>query len=340
MPMTKEQAMMYFPTSVHVGKPLPHKMKYLLMAPPKWGKTSFFVVPNALLLAFEEGHADISCFKIVITSWSVPLRERGVMEDTETGIKFASAMEVIDALEVYCPFEFVIIDTLDAASKMCTDHECDKAGLKHASDGGDYGKGWDVYQTNPFRRYYNRIVKLGVGVGGTTHVKEEWKKNKFGVEEFRRETSLPAGIQRFIHSQADVIINGSFGRRRKGHIDRDRIISFDGTNETMAGTRIKTIRLPVRYIPTPPTKEDPAAPWKQWVNFFENSPAAAIAAEEEYNQLLHGKDDESIPESPSAAVSQTNNNDDTSIEQQTANEAAKVDLTRVKKTIPPRPTRN
>jgi hypothetical protein len=247
---------------------------------------------------------------------------------------YASAIEVAEALEAHCPFDFIIIDTLDAASKMCTDYECDRAGLKHASDGGDYGKGFDVYQTNPFRRYYNRLIKLGCGVAGTTHVKEEWKKNKYGVEEFRRETSLPGGVQRFVHSQADVIINGSFGRRRKGKHDRDRIVSFDGTNEVMAGTRIKTVTLPVRYIPAAPSAEHPNAPWLQWVGFFENSPAAALEAEEEYNRLLQGKDDENIPE-PTAEKQtetepQTQKNDDNT---------STPNLTRVKRGIPSRPTR-
>jgi hypothetical protein len=332
--MTKEQAEVYFPTSVHTGKPLPHKLKYLLMAPPKWGKTSFFAgVPNALLLAFEEGHADVSCFKVVINAWNVPLKERGVSTDDETDIKYTSAIEIVEALEAWCPYDFIIIDTLDAASKMCTDYETDKAGLRHASDGGDYGKGYDLYQTNPFRRYFNRIAKLGVGVAGTTHVREEWKKNKYGVEEFRRETSLPSGIQRFIHAQADVIINGEFRRRRKGRRERDREVSFDGTNEVMAGTRIKSVYLPVKYIPASPTLEEPDAPWLQWTEFFKNSPAGGKAAEEEYNQLFHGKDDENIPEEAEQKNKEFHKELETRIDA-----AIKTDLTRVKtKTnIPPR----
>jgi len=329
--MTKEQAMSYFPTEIHRGHPLPHKLKYLLMAPPKWGKTSFFAgVPNALLLAFEEGHADVACFKIVITGWNVPLRERGPIEDDETHIKYASAMEVAEALEVYCPYDFIIIDTIDSLVKMVSSFECSRNGLKHPSDGGDYGKGFDLYQTEPTRLYYNRLVKLGVGVAAITHVKEDWKKNKYGVEEFRRETSLAAGVQRFVHAQADVIINGQFKRRRKGRRDRDREISFDGTNEVMAGTRIKSVYLPVKYIPAVPTLEHPDAPWTQWTEFFTNSPGAGQAAEREYERLSPGKDDENTPEeeTPLTPV----------IEE---NEISKpiIKLTRVKKpTIPPRVT--
>jgi hypothetical protein len=236
-------------------------------------------------------------------------------------------MEIADALEVYCPYDFIIIDTLDAASKMCSQYECDRAGLKHPSDGGDWGKGFDLYQTDPFRRFFNRIVKLGVGVAGTTHVREEWKKNKYGVEEFRRETSLPGGIQRFVHSQADVIINGQFRRRRKGQRDRDREISFDGSNEIMAGTRIKSVRLPVKYISAVPTGDRPSAPWEQWVSFFEHSPAAGEEAEAEYLRLVQGKDDENIPTETKEEI-----------EEQTDKQPEKTDLTRVKNKIPTRPT--
>jgi hypothetical protein len=285
---------MYFPDAIHTGNPIPDKLKYLLMAPPKWGKTSFFMVPDALLLAFEEGHADVKCFKIVITGWNAPIRERGPVEDDETHIKYATALEVADALEAYNPYRFIIIDTLDEAVKMCAAYECEHAGIRHPSDGGDYGKGFDLYQTNPFRLFYNRLTKLGVGVAGTTHIKEEFRKNKYGVEEFRRETSLPGGVQKFVHAQADVIMNGHFGRRRQGKRDRDRYISFDGTNEVMAGTRIKSVYLPHKYIPTPPTFEHPDAPWVQWCDFFEDSPAAGKAAEEAYNRLIQGKDDENV----------------------------------------------
>jgi hypothetical protein len=267
---------------------------------------------------------------VVINAWQVSVKERGSYTDEETGIKYASALEIVEALEAYCPYDFIIIDTLDAASKMCSDWEIECAGLKHVSDGGDYGKGYDMYQTNPFRRFYNRIAKLGCGVAGTTHVKEEWKKSKYGVEEFRRETSLPAGIQRFIHAQADVIINGELKRRRKGMRDRDRMISFDGTNEVMAGTRIKSVYLPIKYIPAVPTLEHPDAPWLQWIRFFKESPTAGQEAENQYNQLIHGKDDENEPEATGQPTNQpTTNQQPTGMK----------DLTRVKPRIPTRPTK-
>jgi AAA domain len=291
--MTEEQAKLYLPQPRKQQGIDPTRLKYLIMASPKWGKTTFFTgIEDTLLLAFEEGYGFVNCSVICINAWDQKMLDRGAGEDDETGIVYTSAMEAIEALEAYNPYKFIIIDTVDQAVKMCADYECKRAGLAHPSDGGDYGKGWDLYQTNPFRRFYNRLVKLGVGVACITHVKEDWKKNKFGVEEFRRETSLPAGIQRFIHQQSDVIINGMLGRRRKGQEDRDRVISFDGTNEIMAGTRIRKIRIPRKYIVSPPTYEDDSVPWKQWTSFFTQSPTAGLAAEDFYNRTIRGKEDE------------------------------------------------
>jgi hypothetical protein len=295
MKMLEEDAKLYYPAHIKPQLPNPLKLKYLIMAPPKWGKTTFFSgANNALLLAFEEGHGSIAIPKIVITGWDLPIRERGPSEDEETGIIFASASEVADALESYCPYSFIIVDTVDQAVKMCADYECEKGGIRHPSDGGDFGKGWDLYQTSPFRRFYNRLVKLGVGVALTTHVQEEWKKDQYKQDVFRRETTLPGGIQKFVHAQSDVIINGMWGKRRSNMGHRDRIISFDGTNEIMAGSRIRGVRIPIKYIVDPPTEDDLSLPWQQWNDFFIDSPQAGEAATARYQSIYTQRRNEPI----------------------------------------------
>jgi hypothetical protein len=311
MPLTKEQALEYFPTKVHVEVPKPERLKYFFLAPPKFGKTTFFSgVENALLLAFEEGHMWANCLKIVITDWTPPtLGSRGPSQDDETGIVYATAMEIIEALETHNPFKFIIIDTADMASKMCTDYELGRAKLPHPSDGGDYGKGWDIYQTTPFRRFYNRLVKLNVGIGCTSHIKEEWRRDKYGVEIYKRESTLPSGIQKFIHTQSDVIINGFFGvkRPRRGKQIRDRIISFDGSDEVMAGTRIQRVYIPNKYISVPPTDEDTTLPWRQWCSFFENSPKAGQEAEKEYMEQIKISDSDKVFTSETKPTTNTTN---------------------------------
>jgi hypothetical protein len=291
--LTEEVAKKYFPTRPHIGSASPERLKYLILAPPKWGKTTFLSgCEGCLLLAFEEGHSFVECHKIVITGWYARLQDRGAHEDTQ-GIKYASALEVLDALEAYNPYKLIIIDTIDVAVKMCTDYECAAGKIAHPSDGGDYGKGWDLFQTAPFRRFYNRLVKLGVGVGCTSHIKESFEKNKFGQQIYRRDSTLPTGIQRFVHAQSDVIINGFFAddnlfrrlqKTRKGPVIRDRIVSFDGSDEVMAGTRITKIRIPNKYFVDSP-QIDIAAPWKQWAKFFADSPRAGEEAERRFLSL-------------------------------------------------------
>jgi hypothetical protein len=273
----------------------PRKLKYLLIAPPKWGKTTFISgCPKALLLAFEAGYAGAECPVVVMTDWDRPYKERakGWRED-ENGVVYTSAIEAVEELEKACPYEMVIVDTGDQMVKMASDYACAVAKVEHPSDGGDYGRGYDLLQTSPVRKFYGRLVRLGVGVAVVTHAKERSEKDKFGVERFRRETSLPSAIQNFMHAQSDVIMHGFFGRRRRGKVERDRVVSFDGNNEVMAGTRLRQVFLPSKYIVAPPTAEDLFLPWKQWEGFFNDTPQAGKNAEAEFFKLAEGMDDES-----------------------------------------------
>lgn len=254
-----------------------------------------------LLLAFEEGHGFVTANKLVIDCWDVSLKVRrdgGSWSEDADGNVHSSAVEVLEALQLHCPYTLILIDTVDMASKMCTDHACSNAGVSHPSDGGDFGKGWDILQTAPFRRWYGQMTKLGVGLACTTHVDlKEIKNDKQKVIGIKRETTLPKGIQKFIHTQADVIINGTFGRRRRGMQERDRIVSFDGSAEVLAGTRIRGVPLPKNYIVTPPSDEDQGLPWKQWCGFFdaERGPGLAAQAEEFYNTGgVAGASDENV----------------------------------------------
>ena len=261
----------------------------------------FAGIPNALLLAFEEGHAFVEAKKIVIDVWDVGLSVRkagGSWGKDDDGNVHASAMEVLEALEHNCPYDFIIVDTADMASKMCTDYKCAAVGVQHPSDGGDYGKGWDLLQTAPFRQWYGRLVKLGVGIGCTSHVDLKIEKDKKGnITSVKRETTLPKGIQKFIHTQSDVIINGTFGRRRKGAYERDRIVCFDGSQDVLAGTRIRGVPIPKKYVVTPPSDTDQALPWKQWCKFFEDGGVEYAARLEAAfgKEAVVGLDDENLP---------------------------------------------
>jgi hypothetical protein len=113
----KKRQLITFPTKSIVGEIKPTRLKYFLLGPRKWGKTKFFSgAPGVLLLAFEDGHFFARCPKVVITSWA---NKEGAEEDDD-GIKYCSALEIIEALETVkslgpLPFKLIVMDTADMA---------------------------------------------------------------------------------------------------------------------------------------------------------------------------------------------------------------------------------
>lgn len=251
------------------------RLKYLTIGPPKWGKTTLgCAAPDSLLFATEEGHLFHETHKVIIDSWR-DNQGPGVDDDGNTHL---SMVEAVEALVASDRFQFVIIDTADMACKMCLDYHYKKFGVAHAQDAGDYGKGWDICLTQPFRQQISQILKSGRGVMFITHTNLITKKVG-GVEQSRWETSLPSQVQKFLHTQADVILHGSFGKLRPGMKERDRIISLDGTNEILAGSRIRGINFPKKFI------VDPDRPWQQWSEFF-TDPKAGAKAEQEFLKAM------------------------------------------------------
>lgn len=256
----------------------PTRLVYLLIGEPKWGKTSFFMSnPNAILLAFEEGHKFQRGHKVIIDKW----RHRGnypIKKDSE-GCPHMTLEQAVETLEASDRFDMVIIDTVDMAVRMCLDYHTEKAGKEHASQMGDYGMGWDVAQNAPFRRLMLRILKTGRGIALITHTKLEVAKFTTG-EKAKKMASMPKGVMAFCESQADVIFHGEYGKRRKPNRQRDRILVCEGDMDTLAGNRTGAL-LPARYIVSPSNQ------WGQFKKFFTNSKAADIA-EVEYRKLKNG----------------------------------------------------
>jgi hypothetical protein len=256
----------------------PRKLNYLFVGPPKFGKTTFMSsIPDALLLAFEMGHAFQQVHKVVMDAWDRRVKDGPSHWEEEDGTIHATMVKMAELLEASDRFPFVIFDTADMAAKMCSDYHLALNHWEHAKDGGDYGAGYDIVQNRPFRHMVGRIMKTGRGVGFITHsqVNETKLKNASSVKA-KKETTLPGGIFKFLHTQADVILHGTFGSKREGIKVRDRIIQTEGDEETLAGSRIQKVFIPEKYI------MDPVDPWGQWCSFFKDE-AAGLAA---HNQFL------------------------------------------------------
>lgn len=263
------------------------RLKYLLIGLPKWGKTTMMAsVPDSILLACEEGHAFHRVHKVIIDQWDRSHAEKldGWDEDDD-GNRHASFVEAVDAICASDKFQFVNIDTADMLAKMCLDYHYVKYKVNHAQDAGDFGKGWDICLTQPFRREVGRLIKSGRGIGFITH--SQVIERKVGATKVARiETTLPSQVQKFLHTQADVIMHTSFGRRISGQHDRDRVITMDGSNEILAGSRIRGIAMPRKFV------VDPDRPWEQFASFFDKKNGAKNVekAERDFELRMKGKD--------------------------------------------------
>jgi AAA domain len=295
--MTPEEADALLPQQPTKAITNPVRLKYLMIGPPKWGKTTFMCsAPDSILLAFEEGHAFHETYKIIIDCWDRSWSDKkdgwGTDED---GNAHTSFVEAVEAITRGTRFQFVVVDTADMAAKMCLDYHYKKYGVSYASDAGDYGKGWDLCLTQPFRQQIGALMKSGRGIGFVTHTNIVEKKVGSSTVT-RAETTLPSQVQKFLHTQADLILHGFFGKKRKGLAERDRVISLDGTNEILAGSRIRHIHMPKKFI------VDPIHPWEQWADFFEK-PEAANEADEQYRKLvLGGKEEDQVAAEPEVAT--------------------------------------
>lgn len=273
----------------------PARLKYLGIGQPKWGKTTWFCdIPDSILLAFEEGHAFHETHKIIIDSWDRPYSEKknGWLVDDD-GNRHTSLVEAVEAIIASDKFNFVTIDTADMAAKMCLDYHYQKLGVTHAQDAGDYGKGWDVTLTQPFRRQIGQLMKAGRGLGFITHSQVITKK--VGKSEVsRHETTLPSQVQKFLHTQADIILHCKFGKHYKDQPERDRVIILDGSDEILAGSRVRGIKMPRRFI------VDPEHPWKQWEGFFKDAKNVDRATAY-YEARMRGKDVDDLEDVPTVS---------------------------------------
>lgn len=259
-------------------------LRVLMVAPPGFGKTTLLTAaPDCILLACEEGHRFIECHKLIIDSWDDS--KEHVDQDGNLHVSF---LEAVARLVASDRFRFVVVDTLDALVKMCTDHFLKKYRGEHISDLGDYGKGYDIAQNAPIRRIMGELLKTGRGVSYVTHQEITQKtftaKGKKAETKTKKETSLPNGIVKFVLPQMDIVYHGEFGGTREGNSYRDRIIRTEGGEDILAKNRGGV--MPRAWI----VPRDPQEAWKQLERFLVDR-EAVIAAEREYHEWYGGFDD-------------------------------------------------
>lgn len=207
-------------------------LRWLFIAPPGFGKTEFFALfPNTLMLACEEGHKFVTGYKIIIDSWTG--KEEWTDSDNNLHLSY---VEAVRRIEHSTRFDFVMVDTVDALVKKCIDYHIAKVNMEHLSELGEYGKGYDIGQNDPFRRTINQLATSGRGLGLITHQQVETRQFKKGAFA-KKETTLPNGILKIVFPQMDLIIHGEFGGIRDGQKHKDRIIRSEGSEDILAKNR-------------------------------------------------------------------------------------------------------
>lgn len=237
----------------------PEELVILIVAPPGYGKTEFFgSFPDNLMLCCEEGHKFVEGYKIIIDCWDY--KKEPIKPYTDKGGNLhASFLQAVELIEGSDRYKFITIDTVDSLVKLILDFFYETKKVEHASELGEYGKGWDIAQNTPFRRAINRIIKTGRGLGLTTH--EEIQKRQFkGGEKAKKETTLPNGIWKYLFGQIDIILHGTFGKRNKGTKQRQRLIVSEGSEDILAKNRGG--KIPPIYIC------NSGEQWKQFSGFF------------------------------------------------------------------------
>ena len=261
---------MSLPTKPTVALHTIEQAKILAVAPPGWGKTEMAMAnPDTILIGCEEGHAAVGGYKLIIDAWkgSDPWVDR-------LGIQHLSFCDAVALLQKEKQrFNMATIDTLDALIKMLLEYTLGKKRVEHATDLGDYGKGWDLAQNTPFREQFNKLIKTGRGIFAITHEKIQDKTFQKGVVS-KRETTLPKGIYDMVFAQFDMVIHGMFGKVRKPNKTRDRLAFSEGSENMLAKNRGGY--LPPAWI----VPRDIGARWKQLSEFFSSEKAREKAFKE------------------------------------------------------------
>lgn len=258
----------------------PISLVMLVVATPGWGKTEFFgSFPDSLMLCFEEGHKFTKAHKIIIDCWDFKKGIKAPWIDDQKQ-HHMSFMQALDLIEESKRFKHITIDTLDSMVKHLLDFTYETHKVEHASEIGEYGKGWDIAQNTPFRRAINRLLKTGRGLGMTTHEEIQNRNFKKGIQS-KKETTLPNGVWKYLFGQIDIILHGTSGKRIKGTKQRQRLIVSEGSEDILAKNRGG--KIPPIYI------GNNGGAWEQFSNFFSNPKTI----DEEYKryQKLYDEED-------------------------------------------------
>lgn len=196
----------------------------LIYGPPKIGKSSFAArFPDALFFECEPGLGELSVYKVPTYSWA----------DLLEACKLVAAGNH--------PFKTVVIDTVDNAFKLCTDHVNSKHNVEYEGDLA-HGKGW-AFVKNEWHRVLTRLASLPIGLVLISHATDKRIETRTG-EYTKTQPSLPDRARQVVLGLVDMILYCDTVPKKddKGQVTVHRVIRTKPHPTYEAGDR--TGRLP------------------------------------------------------------------------------------------------
>jgi len=200
------------------------KQTILLYAAPKSGKSTFAShFPSALFLECEPGLNHLEVFKVPTYTWDDFLAACGLVAQGNHA------------------FKTVVIDTVDNAFKLCSDHVCKKHGIEYEGDMA-HGKAWALVK-NEWHRVLTRLASLPYGLVLISHAMDKTVETRTG-EYTKTQPSLPDRARGVVLGLVDMILYCDTVPHKDaaGNVTVERIIRTKPHPSYEAGDR--TGRLP------------------------------------------------------------------------------------------------
>jgi hypothetical protein len=200
------------------------KQTILIYSAPKLGKSSWSArFPEAIFFECEPGLNHLEVFKVPTYKW----------ED------FLDACKLIAKGDH--PFNTIVIDTVDNAFKMCSEHVCGKHGIDYEGDLG-HGKGWALVK-NEWHRVLTRLASLPYGLILISHAQDKTIETRTG-EYTKTQPSLPDRARNVVLGLVDIILFGDSIPKKDtaGNVTIERVLRTKPHPTYEAGDR--TGRLP------------------------------------------------------------------------------------------------
>jgi hypothetical protein len=200
------------------------RQSILIYGIPKCGKSEWSSsFPQAIFLECEPGLNHLEVFKVPTYSWE----------------SFLEACKLIAKGDH--KFQTVVIDTVDNAFKMCSEHVCAKHGIEYEGDMA-HGKGWALVK-NEWHRVLTRLASLPYGLILISHAVDRTIETRTG-EYTKTVPSLPDRARNVVLGLVDMILYGDSVARKDaaGNVIIDRVLRTKPHPTYEAGDR--TGRLP------------------------------------------------------------------------------------------------